>query len=149
MKEKRDDEAADFLCAMYKMPQARLGTNYSSCQPRAIRDFEAAFGSIVKHRAARLTQPGSPHRSMSASTTRPVPRSIPLLLSIVARRHEDGLMHSWRADSLYHRVARSRNYPHVAKVTDAGVARASTRSGFGVYPGIVGTPIVKTMNHAR
>src|SRR5262249_25866071 len=27
----------------------------------------------------------SPHRSMSASTTRPVPRSIPLLLSIAAR----------------------------------------------------------------
>src|SRR6516164_3654306 len=42
----------------------------------------------------------SPHRSMSASSTRPVPRSIPSLLSIAARPHEDGLISSWRADSL-------------------------------------------------
>src|SRR5262249_32882430 len=43
----------------------------------------------------------SPHRSMSASTTRPVPRSIPLLLSIAARPDVwVGLICSWRADSL-------------------------------------------------
>src|SRR6516225_4220980 len=60
---------------------------------------------------ARLIPPGSPHRSMSASTTRPVRHNVPSQLSIVARPHEDGLMCSWRADSLCLRVARSRNYP--------------------------------------
>jgi len=49
---------------------------------------------------ARLIQPGSPHRSMSASTTRPVQHNAPSLLSIFARPHQDGLMRCWRADSL-------------------------------------------------
>src|SRR5215471_936986 len=40
------------------------------------------------------------HRSMSASTTRPVQHSAPLLLSIFARPHQDGLICCWRADSL-------------------------------------------------
>src|SRR5262245_24910187 len=53
---------------------------------------------------------------MSASTTRPVQYSAPLLLSILARPHHDGLMRSWRADSLCLRVARSPELPHVAKV---------------------------------
>src|SRR6516165_8073304 len=43
---------------------------------------------------------------MSASTTRPVQHSAPLLLSIFARPHQDGLMRSWRADSLCLRMAR-------------------------------------------
>ena len=55
---------------------------------------------------ARLIPAGSPHRSMSASTTRPVQHSAPLLLSIFARPHQDGLMRSWRADSLCLRMAR-------------------------------------------
>jgi hypothetical protein len=59
---------------------------------------------------ARLIPPGSPHRSMSASMTRPVRHNVPSRLSIVARPHEDGLMRSWRADSLCLRMARSRNY---------------------------------------
>src|SRR6516165_10719285 len=37
---------------------------------------------------------------MSASTTRPVQHSAPLLLSIFARPHQNGLIRSWRADSL-------------------------------------------------
>src|SRR6516165_11935163 len=37
---------------------------------------------------------------MSASTTRPVQHSAPLLLSIFARPHQDGLIRCWRADSL-------------------------------------------------
>src|SRR5215813_8826700 len=37
---------------------------------------------------------------MSASTTRPVQRSAPLLLSIFARPHQNGLIRCWRADSL-------------------------------------------------
>src|SRR6266576_6474052 len=41
---------------------------------------------------ARLIPPGSPHRSMSASTTRPVRHNVPSQLSIVARPHEDSLM---------------------------------------------------------
>src|SRR5262245_26573528 len=56
---------------------------------------------------ARLIPAGSPHRSMSASTTRLVQHSAPLLLSIFARPHQDGLMRSWRADSLCLRMARS------------------------------------------
>src|ERR1700747_2673687 len=36
---------------------------------------------------ARLIPPGSPHRSMSASTTRPVRHNVPSQLSIVARPH--------------------------------------------------------------
>src|SRR6266478_5267312 len=52
---------------------------------------------------------------MSASTTRPVQYSAPLLLSIFARPHQDGLMRSWRADSLCLRRARSRNYPMLQK----------------------------------
>src|SRR5262249_11415464 len=60
---------------------------------------------------ARPIQSRLPHRSMSASTIRPVPHSIPLLLSIAAMPHDDGLMRSRRADSLCLRVARSRNYP--------------------------------------
>src|SRR5258708_35278107 len=36
---------------------------------------------------ARLIPPGSPHRSMSASTTRPVRHNAPSQLSIVARPH--------------------------------------------------------------
>src|SRR5206468_2395983 len=50
-------------------------------------------------------------RSPSASAIRPVPHSVPSQLSIVARPYEDGLMRSWRADSLSWSVARSRNYP--------------------------------------
>src|SRR5262249_24728286 len=49
---------------------------------------------------ARPIPPGSPHRSMSASTTRPVQHSAPLLLSIFARPHQNGLIRCWRADSL-------------------------------------------------
>jgi hypothetical protein len=49
---------------------------------------------------ARPILPGPPHRSMSASTTRPVRHNAPSQLSIVARPHEDGLIRSWRADSL-------------------------------------------------
>src|SRR6516164_10358312 len=37
---------------------------------------------------------------MSASTTRPVQHSAPLLLSIFARPHQNGLISCWRADSL-------------------------------------------------
>src|SRR5262249_7273601 len=37
---------------------------------------------------------------MSASTTRPVQHSAPLLLSIFARPHQNGLIRCWRADSL-------------------------------------------------
>src|SRR5262245_33512359 len=59
---------------------------------------------------ARLIPPGLPHRSMSASTTRPVRHNIPSQLSIVARPHEDGLLRSWRADSpCLLRWAESRN----------------------------------------
>src|SRR5438552_12152354 len=50
-------------------------------------------------------------RSPSASAICPVPLSVPSQLSIVARPYEDGLMCSWRADSLSWSVARSRNYP--------------------------------------
>src|SRR5438132_2334364 len=64
---------------------------------------------------ARLIPAGSPHRSMSASMTRRVQHSAPLLLSIFARPHQDGLMRSWRADSLCLRMARSRNYPMLQK----------------------------------
>src|SRR5436190_1095830 len=49
---------------------------------------------------ARPIPTGPPHRSMFASTTRPVRHSIPLPLSIAARPHEAGLLRSWRADSL-------------------------------------------------
>src|SRR6266850_6583828 len=49
---------------------------------------------------ARPIPTGPPHRSMFASTTRPVRHSTPLPLSIVARPHEAGLLRSWRADSL-------------------------------------------------
>src|ERR1700759_4872053 len=49
---------------------------------------------------ARPSPPDPPHRLMSAPTTRPVRQSIPSSLSIVARPHEAGLLHSWRADSL-------------------------------------------------
>src|SRR3954463_16345127 len=49
---------------------------------------------------ARPIPTGPPHRSMFASTTRPVRHSTPLPLSIVARPHEAGLILSWRADSL-------------------------------------------------
>ena len=59
----------------------------------------------------RSVRSGSPRRSMSASTTRPVQHNIPLPLSIVARPHEAGLIRSWRADSLCLCLARSRNYP--------------------------------------
>src|SRR6202012_86602 len=48
---------------------------------------------------ARPTPSDRPHRSMFASTTRPVRHSTPLPLSIVARPHEAGLSLSWRADS--------------------------------------------------
>src|ERR1700749_2099126 len=48
---------------------------------------------------ARRSLPDPPHRSMFASTTRPVRHSTPLPLSIVARPHEAGLSLSWRADS--------------------------------------------------
>src|SRR6516162_8259201 len=37
---------------------------------------------------------------MSASTTRPVQHGAPLLLSIFARPHQNGLISCWRADSL-------------------------------------------------
>src|SRR5260370_30586511 len=57
---------------------------------------------------------------MSASTTRPVQYSAPLLLSIFARPHQDGLMRSWRADSLRLRRARSRNYPMLQKSPPRG-----------------------------
>src|SRR5262249_46679381 len=53
------------------------------------------------------SKPGSPHRSMSASTTRPVRHNVPSQLSIFARPHQHGLIRSWRADSLCLRVARS------------------------------------------
>src|SRR6185503_11395348 len=49
---------------------------------------------------ARPIPTGPPHRSMFASTTRPVRHSTPLPLSIVARPHEAGHLRSWRADSL-------------------------------------------------
>jgi hypothetical protein len=48
---------------------------------------------------ARPIQTGPPHRSMFASTTRPIRHNTPLSLSIVARPHEAGLLGSWRADS--------------------------------------------------
>ena len=60
---------------------------------------------------ARSILSGSPRRSMSVSTTRPVQHNIPLPLSIVARPHEAGLIRSWRANSLCLCLARSRNYP--------------------------------------
>src|SRR6266403_3457709 len=65
---------------------------------------------------ARLIPPGSPHRSMSVSATRPVRHNVPSQLSIVARPHEDGLIRCWRADSLCLRVARSPELPHVVKL---------------------------------
>src|SRR3954463_5486119 len=49
---------------------------------------------------ARPIPTAPPHRSMFASTTRPVRHSTPLPLSIVARPHEAGFLRSWRADSL-------------------------------------------------
>src|ERR1700684_689934 len=65
---------------------------------------------------ARSIPPGSPRRSMSASTTRPVQHNIPLSLSIVERPHEAGLICSWRADSLCLCLAGwIPELPHVAK----------------------------------
>src|SRR6478736_7825779 len=64
---------------------------------------------------ARPIPTAPPHRSMFASTTRPVRHSTPLPLSIVARPDEAGLLRSWRADSLALVLARSRNYPMLKK----------------------------------